>query len=52
MDFDESDESLEEEDELDAELSFLLIDKLSICIYIYMYMEITSQIMIYMYMYI
>ena len=30
MDFDESDESLEEEDELDAELSFLLIDKLSI----------------------
>ena len=30
VDFDESDETLEEEDELDAELSFLLIDKLSI----------------------
>ena len=31
VDFDESDESIEEEDELDAELSRLLIDKLSIC---------------------
>ena len=30
MDFDESDESFEEEDELDAELSRLLIDKLII----------------------
>ena len=30
VDFDESDESLEEEDELDAELSRLLIDKLTI----------------------
>ena len=29
-DFDESDESIEEEDELDAELSRLLIDKISI----------------------
>ena len=31
LDFDASDESIEEEDELDAELSRLLIDKLSIC---------------------
>ena len=31
LDFDKSDESLEDEDELDAELSRLLIDKLSIC---------------------
>ena len=30
MDFDDSDESIEEKDELDAELSGLLIDKLSI----------------------
>ena len=30
MDFDESDDSIKEEDELDAELSRLLIDKLSI----------------------
>ena len=30
VDFNKSDESLEEEDELDAELSFLFIDKLSI----------------------
>ena len=30
VDFDESNESLEEEDILDAVLSFLLIDKLSI----------------------
>ena len=30
VDFDESDESIEEEDELDAELSRFLIDKLSI----------------------
>ena len=30
LDFDESDESIEEEDELDAELSRLLIDKISI----------------------
>ena len=30
VDFDESDESIAEEDELDAELSRLLIDKLSI----------------------
>ena len=31
LDFDASDESIEEKDELDAELSRLLIDKLSIC---------------------
>ena len=31
VDFDESDESFEEEDELDAELSRLLIDKLINC---------------------
>ena len=30
VDFDESDESFEEDDELDAELSRLLIDKLNI----------------------
>ena len=30
VDFDESDESIEEEDELDAELSRSLIDKISI----------------------
>ena len=30
-DFDESDESIEEDDELDAELSRLMIDKLNIC---------------------
>ena len=31
LDFDESDEILDEEDELDAELSRLMIEKLSIC---------------------
>ena len=31
LDFDESDESVDEEDELDAELSSLMIEKLSIC---------------------
>ena len=31
LDFDESDEILNEEDELDAELSRLMIEKLSIC---------------------
>ena len=31
LDFGESDESLEEENELDSKLSRLLIDKLSIC---------------------
>ena len=30
LDFDESDESIEEEDELDAELSLLLIDRLKL----------------------
>ena len=31
LDFDESDDILDEEDELDAELSRLMIEKLSIC---------------------
>ena len=31
LDFDESDEILDEEDELDAELSSLMIEKLNIC---------------------
>ena len=31
LDFDESDESVDEEDELDAKLSSLMIEKLSIC---------------------
>ena len=33
MHFDESDENIEEEDELDTELSRLLLDKLSICLW-------------------